>query len=137
MAKVRPFDDRNTKEAIRLYKQGASVAELKAKYHSYGNPIVTRLKAAGIYKGPVAARKAAAKPAPRVKAGAPRANGTAKVNGFTSRQELVDSISRAVATTAFGNARFTPEPMTRSEIFSRIQDGVEQSVKKLKIGFHA
>jgi|SRR5579859_1013613 len=131
--KVKPWNDKNTKEAIRLYRQGTSVADLKKRFQSYGNPIVTRLKAAGVYKP---GRAVAAK-APATKAGkaaAVKTNG--KSNGITP-QEVVDSISRSVATAAFGNARFTPEPMTRAEIFERIQDGVSAATKKLKIGFHA
>ena len=135
MAKVKPWNEENTKEALRLYKQGTSVAELKKRFQSYGNPIVTRLKAAGVYK---AGRAVAATKPVKVKAGkkaaAPQA--TLRTNGMTTK-EVVDQLARSVATAAFGDARFTPVPMTRTEIFERIQDGVEQGVKRMKIGFHA
>lgn len=131
MAKVKPWNEKNTKEAIRLFKSGTSVAELKRRFQSYGNPIVTRLKAAGVYKP----GRAVVAPARKVgKVAAAKTNG--KTNGMTSK-EVVDSISRSVATAAFGNARFTPEPMTRAEIFERIQDGVQAATKRMKIGFHA
>lgn len=49
-AAVKKFNDKNTAEAIRLFKQGKTIAELKRHFHSYGNPIVARLKAAGVYR---------------------------------------------------------------------------------------
>ena|SRR5258708_3428078 len=134
MAKVKPFDDSKTAEAIRLYKGGATVAELKARYHTYGNPIVSRLKAAGVYRA--AGRPTTAKPV-KAKAGKKTAAPQAiRTNGMTTK-EVVDQLARSVATAAFGDARFTPVPMTRTEIFERIQDGVQQGVKRMKIGFHA
>lgn len=134
MAKVRPFDASKTKEAIRLYKEGASIAELKERYHCYGNPIVSRLKAAGVYKGSQH-KAAAAKPAQRREAAV--ATGKITVTNGITPKELVDTIARSVAAAAFGNARFTPEPMTRAEMFDKVQRGVQDSVKKMKIGFHA
>src|SRR5258708_4816065 len=85
MAKVKPWNEENTKEALRLYKQGTSVAELKKRFQSYGNPIVTRLKAAGVYK---AGRAVAATKPVKVKAGkkaaAPQA--TLRTNGMTTKE---------------------------------------------------
>lgn len=131
MAKVKPFDNSKTAEAIRLYKNGATIADLKARFHSYGNPIVARLKAAGVYKPERTVGRAAVK-----SSGKKVAVMQPKANGLTSK-EIVDSIARGVAAAAFGNARFTPEPMTRTEMFSRIHTGVQDSMKKMRIGFHA
>jgi hypothetical protein len=46
---IKKFDDKNLPEAIKLYKSGSSIAELKRKFHCYGNPLVARLKKAGVY----------------------------------------------------------------------------------------
>ena len=68
MAKTKKFDDKNLKEMIALYKKGASIEDLKAKYHCYGNPLVRRLKEAGCYRKPGTVAKTKAKPA-RFRAG--------------------------------------------------------------------
>lgn len=54
MAKAKKFDEKKLPELIRLYKDGATISELKERYSTYGNPLVRRLKEAGVYK---AARK--------------------------------------------------------------------------------
>ncbi len=61
---------------------------------------------------------------------------TLKANSLTTK-EFVESISRSVAAAAFADARFTPAPMTRTEMFDKVRVGVEEGVKKSGIGFHA
>ncbi len=53
------FDKNHTAELIKLYKGGATISDLKKKWHCNGNPLVARLKEAGVY--------GKAKPAPAVK----------------------------------------------------------------------
>lgn len=67
---IKKFDDKNLPEAIKLYKAGSSIAELKRKFRCYGNPIVARLKKAGVYgkvekKAPASAKTKAARKAKR------------------------------------------------------------------------
>lgn len=133
MKTAKPFDvQKHGAEAVRLYKQHVSIAEMKRKWHCYGNPIVAHLKKAGVYLGAVAVGKAAPKATTRKRTDVV----SMRPNGITSK-ELVETISRGVAAAAFGNARFTPEPMTRTEMFEKIQAGVTESVKRMNIGFHS
>src|SRR5580698_391381 len=44
------FNPKFASEAVRLYKSGKSVADLKRRYHTYGNPIVAALKEAKVFK---------------------------------------------------------------------------------------
>jgi len=125
--KIVPFDDANTLVAVKMYKTGKSVAEIARHFHSYGNPIVARLKAAGIYKGSAGTAAVSSRTAQRE---------TVLATGTLSH-EAIDAIAKGIAAAAFGDARFTPQPMTRAEMFEKIHDGVEQGVKKAGIGFHA
>lgn len=59
--KVQKFNDKNLAELIRLYKAGNTVADLKRKWRCYGNPLVTRLRKAGVYKSVRVAHKKVAK----------------------------------------------------------------------------
>jgi len=51
-SKGKEFYDSKIPELVKLYKGGATIAELKKKWHCNGNPLVARLKAEGVYKEP-------------------------------------------------------------------------------------
>lgn len=50
--------------------------------------------------------------------------------------EAITVLARAVAHAAYGDATLTPQPISREEMFERVQKGVKEGVKKLGIGFH-
>ncbi len=63
MAHGKEFYDEKLSELVKLYKGGATIAELKKKWRCNGNPLVARLKEAGVYKaGAVKAKARTAKP---------------------------------------------------------------------------
>src|SRR5579859_506421 len=52
------FDENHLDELVKLYKGGAKIAELKKKFRCNGNPLVARLKEAGVYKADGAVKRA-------------------------------------------------------------------------------
>lgn len=67
---TRKFNDKNLSKLIRLFKAGKTIAQLKKIFRTYGNPLVRRLKDAGVYRKQKA--KAAAKPAKKTHRPAPK-----------------------------------------------------------------
>ena len=49
--------------------------------------------------------------------------------------QFTESIARAVAGQIYGDATVTPQPMSRSEAFQRINQGIKDGVKRF--GFHS
>lgn len=127
--KITPFDDANTTAAVKMYKAGKSVAEIARHFHSYGNPIRTRLEKAGVYQGRTAAATVSAKTT--------RSDTVAPANSGVTVSAAIDAITKTVATALFGDAQLAPQPMTRTEMFDKLHSGVEEGVKKAGIGFHA
>ncbi len=58
MAHGKDFYDEKIPELVKLYKGGATIAELKKKWRCNGNPLVARLKGAGVYKASAVKAKA-------------------------------------------------------------------------------
>ena len=51
--------------------------------------------------------------------------------------DAAQAIAREVCSVLYGDVQFTPKPMTRTEAFEAVSEGVEKAVKKAGIGFHA
>lgn len=83
-----------------------------------GNPVALAKVASGVQKtGPTRTTRTTKMPA------------SFDLAGFT------DAVARAVASQIYGDATVTPQPMSRTEAFERINAGIKEGVKR--IGFHS
>jgi len=84
------------------------------------------------YKKGLAARHSSSGAAPRVMA----KRGAGKEPSMRV-SDAAQAIAREVCSVLYGDVQFTPKPMTRTEAFEAVSEGVEKAVKKAGIGFHA
>lgn len=125
----------NQDRMIKLWKQGDSIREIAQATGAsevWARRVIST-KAPDAYKEGLAARHSESgnsTEAPRGRQPRIKANG-----GSATTKQVVETIARAVAQAAFGDAKLVSQPMTRTEMFNHIQAGVKEGVKK--IGFHS
>lgn len=124
----------NQDRMIKLWKQGDSIREI-AQATGASEVWARRVIATKdpmAYKAGLAARHSesgSATESPQGRQPRVKANG-----GSATTKQVIETIARAVAQAAFGDAKLVSQPMTRTEMFNSIQAGVKEGVKK--IGFH-